>query len=668
LNAPLPNAEPARPAGDAAAPLDGRDAPFIADGRHGPDLLGTTSAIRPIVELIAHRESQTPMMIAIVGPSGAGKSFALDRIVAGVAALGEAAREARGPFAGEIVTVAIDAAAIASDPITPIATATYAALNRDIGDGRNYSALADEAAHAGADPHVAASTALERHDEARRRLEAERQSRDELEARRARLSDVVLFETPGSRVDAYARSSRGRIEARLRRFELVTGEPTANFKDLVRDLASAGGGSRIGVALRAVWAYRSQARLLIAAIVFFALAFGASELRSPAVAAWLKGLGSAASAVADWLTGHDEWIHDAFAALFVLGALALALNFWRAIIFTASLLRAVRLLNFDIRERGRDLDAASARINRRISALTVEAEAAARHAEAAEKRAKTRAGAAPARGPSPSFLEAPSAPQAAARAFLTALGRTISRQPDASAPAVSLAPETAPAAPERVIFAIDNLDALPAAEALGLIETIHSVIGRGFIALCAFDPTLLRSAVGDQARLRERLEKLFQIAFNVKSAVAVGGERLAARLLAGGGATPQSSIDPRQSTLAEPIGSAEAAVLTATAPLAASTPRAVKRFLNAYRVARVSGANKAALALALAVAQSGDSQARASLDTLLAESGDDALADPAGPPALLAAMQAARAAGLGPVTGADFQGAMAIVKRYQFFQ
>jgi hypothetical protein len=665
LNAPLPDPEPFRPIGDVAPPPVGRDAPFIADALHGPDLLDTSNAIRPIIELVAHRDGQTPMMIAIVGPSGAGKSFALDRIVAGVEALGAAAKGMNGPFVSEIVTVRVDAAAMAGDPITAIAAETYAALGRDSGEGANYIALADEAAHAGADPHVAASKALERHDEARRRLEAERQSRDELEARQARLSDVVLFETPGSRVDAYARASRGRIEARLRRVDFANGEPIANFKDLVRDLA--GGGSGVGVGLRSIWAYSSQTRLLLAAVVFFALALGAAQLRNAAVATWLKGLGAPAAAGADWLTANSDWIGYVVAAFFALGALALALNLWRAFIFAASLLRGARLLNSDVRERSRDLDAALARVNRRISALTIEADTAARHAETAEKRAKSRAPVTPTRGPTPSFLEPASAPQAAARAFLTALDKAIAAPVEPVAPIVSLESPAPLAAPRRIVFAIDNLDALPGHDALALIETVHSLLGRAFVALCAFDPASLSSTIGDQARLRERMERLFQIAFNVRGVGAVGGERIVARLLAGAGAPSQPPVDARQSGLSEPIGSAEAAVLTAIAPLAAATPRAVKRFLNVYRLARIGVANRAALALVLAVEQSDDPQARASLEQLFAEGGDGPLADPAGPQALLAAIRASRASHLGVVTGADIRNAMAAAKRYQLF-
>ena len=80
----------------------------------------------------------------------------------------------------------IDAGAISGDPASAIAAATFAALGRENG-GVSYAALADEAAHASADPYQAANKALERHDDVRRRLDAERQARDDVEARRARL-------------------------------------------------------------------------------------------------------------------------------------------------------------------------------------------------------------------------------------------------------------------------------------------------------------------------------------------------------------------------------------------------------------------------------------------------------------------------------------------------
>jgi hypothetical protein len=650
---------------------------FVADRREGPDLLDVGESLQPLAELCAHKETQTPLMIGIVGPSGSGKSFALERLTAAVEARAKAARRsAGGPFVSGIVTVPIDAAGISGDPASAIAAAIFAALGRGNAEA-NYAALADEAAHASADPYQAANKALERHDDVRRRLDAERQSRDEVEARRARLSESLLYETAGSRVDAYARAKRGPIEARLRRFDMISGDSAASYKGLVRDLAGVGVGSRFGVVLNALWAYRSQRRLLLAAIVLFALAFGLTELQAPAVTDWLHKIGAPFSLAADWVASHSGLIDNVVVGLVVLGALALALNIWRALFFSAMLFRGVRLLNYDIRERQRDLDAASARLNRRIAALTAETEATAKHAEAAEKRANARGQTLPARAPDPPFVEPALAGPAAARAFLAALGKLIGGAAPLSARAI-LGPQAAPqsttetpaaAAPERLFLAFDNLDALAPADALNLIETAHSLLGPSFVAGLACDPAGLAPAAGGAALLRGRLDKLFQLTFNARLAAASNGARLIARLTGAEGAAnpPEAMIDGAQSLLSEPLSSAETALLSALAPLAASTPRGVKRYLNAYRIARTAKAiSRPALALMLAVGQSGGDEAGSAMDRLLAGP-DRVLADPDGPPALVAAVRAARAASGEALTNAETIAARAVAQRYQLF-
>jgi KAP family P-loop domain len=664
LNAPLPNAPPSPRTLDEKGGSGARDVPFLADVRTGPDLLGISDAIQPIIEVIAHRDLQTPMMIAIVGPSGSGKSFVLNRIVAGVEVLAGAARAVEGPFASQIVTVSLDAAAIAADPAASLAAATHAALCRDNGDG-GYGAFADEAAHSGGDPHLAASKATERYDEARRRLDAERQMRDDTEARRARLNEAVLFETAGSRVDVYVRSSRGRIESRLRRFDLVTGEPTANFKELVRDVAGAGAGSRVGLGLRSIWAYRRQTRLLLLAVVCFLVALAATQLRGPMVGDWLRGLGAPAPSIAAWLAAHGDWIDYLVAIFAVLGALALALNLWRAFVFAGSLDRAVRLLNHDVRERAREFDTVSTRLNRRIATLSAEAEAAGRQAEAAERRAKLR-GPVAERGPTPSFLDATQAPQAAARAFFAVLDKGVDGLSEPGAPSVAVTPAAALVAPKRIVVAVDNLDALSPPEALHVIETARSLLGRAFVGLFAFDPQRLAPALGvNEGRLADRIDALFQIIFNAGQAGAVGGERLVARLLGGGAGQPPRPIEARQSVLREPVSAAEGALLTALAPLAAATPRGAKRYINIYRLARVGASSRAALAVALAVTHGGDREMQSSLERLVSENPDGALPEPLGPHALVDALRAARASGLGTLRSADLLEAQAIARRFQ---
>jgi hypothetical protein len=670
-----------------AVPASGekREPVFVADGHDGPDLLDMREAIQPIAQTCAHRDTQTPLMIGIVGPSGSGKSFALERLRLAVAGLVEGEdRATAGLFVDRIVTVPIDAAAISGDAASAIAAATFTALGRDHG-GLNYSALADEAAHAGADPYQAANKALERHDDARRRLDAERQSRDEVEARRARLFENVLFETAGSRVDSYARGARGQIEARLRRFDLAGGDSTANFKNLVRDLAGAGWGSRLGVVLGAIWGYRSQRRLLLAALLFFVLAFAAAELRASRVIDWLSGLGSPVTLAADWLRGHGDLVGYVLDGLIVLGAIALITNLWRAIFFTAMLFRGARLLNHDVGERQRDLDAASARLNRRVAALTAETETTAKHAEVAEKRANARGEAITERAPTPLFVEPALAGASAARAFLVALSKLISAQaerpPVVASPAMLSArailgpqisqPSTqsgAAFAPERLLLTFDNFDALAPAQALGLIETAHSLLGPCFVAAVACDPVALTPAVGSPELLRGRFDKLFQLTFNARVAGAANSARLIARLM-GAAAPPrplETTNDARQSQLADPLSASESTLLAALAPLAADTPRGVKRYLNAYRVARVAPSPRSALALMLALGQSGDDEAAAGIDLLLTAQ-DGALADPAGPPALIAAVRATRAANGGALTVAETIAAREIARRYQLF-
>jgi hypothetical protein len=654
---------------------------FLADGRDGPDLLGLNDAIQPIAELCAHRDTPTPLMIGIVGPSGSGKSFALERLRIAVESLTDESRPGGGSYVARLVTVPIDAAAVSGDIVSAIAAATFTALSRGK-PGVNYESLADEAAHAGADPYQAANKAVERHEDSRRRLDAERQARDELEARRARLVENVLFETAGSRIDAYARGRRGQIEARLRRFDLAEGDSTANFKGLVRDLADAGWGSRIGVVLGALWSYRSQRRLLLAAALLFALAFGMAELHAPGAVDWLRGLGSPFNFAADWLSAHGVLVDDAEAALGALGALALLINVWRALFFAAMLFRSARLLGLDIQERRRDLDAASARLNRRIVALSAETEAAARLAEAAERRANSRGEAMLTRGPAPPFMEpAPAGPQAA-RAFLAAVGRLIAakREPDpfASSPAMlstrpilgpldAVASSPAVASPDRLLLVVDNLDGMGPAQAFNLIEIVHSLISQSFVVALACDPTALAPAVGGVEALRSRLDGLFQVTFNARAAGDSERARLIARLT--GAEAPRASeptMAASRSPLADPLTESESRLLGALAPLAAATPRDAKRFLNAYRLARGGTTHRPALALMLAVAQSGDKAAVAGMDLLLAAQ-EGTLAEPPGPPALLDAVRATRAASGGAITLAEAIAARRLAARHQLF-
>ena len=358
--------------------------------------------------------------------------------------------------------------------------------------------------------------------------------------------------------------------------------------------------------IRAIWAYGSQARLLMWAILAFALAFGVGLLHGEAAVAAIGRLNGALEPVAAWIAAHGEWFDRASQVLYVLGALAIALNLWRALGFSNLLLRGARLLNLESRERRRDFDQRATRLNQRVAALTAEAEAAAKRAEAASQRA---GGKTSGRAPRPEFLESGHAP-AAARAFLAALGARIGH-PNPAAPA-----------PDRLILAIDNLDALSPDAAIAWIEAAQNAIGPGCVGLLAFDPARLAATLGGPRKARRRLGKWLQVAVNLPARDGADGERVVARLLPTTG-QPSAAPDAKLSAaLVEPLSSAETSLLAALAPLAADSPRDAKRFVSAYRLARCSGSSRPVMALMQAVVFADDDAQAAMRDRLAKGSGE----------------------------------------------
>ena len=218
--------------------------------------------------------------------------------------------------------------------------------------------------------------------------------------------------------------------------------------------------------------------------------------------------------------GPRRMVRPGTQVLYVLGALAIALNLWRALGFSNLLLRGARLLNLEARERRRDLDQRATRLNQRVAALTAEAEGAAKRAEAASQRA---GGKAAVRAPGPEFLESGHAPAAAARAFLAALGARIGH-PNPAAPA-----------PDRLILAIDNLDALSPGAAIAWIDAAQSAIGPGCVGLLAFDPARLSVTLGGPRKARRRLGKWLQVSVNLPARDGTDGVRVVARLLSTAG-------------------------------------------------------------------------------------------------------------------------------------
>jgi len=617
---------------------------FLGDSAEGADLLNAGQIVQPLAHLCVTREVQTPFLAGVLGPSGAGKTFALRRLTQTIEQLGASATGS-GQALQRVALARVDASIGAEAPVA-IASAAYAALDRAPG-GVDYSSLLDEVRHAGGDPHRTARAASDRHDDLVRKLEGERALRDEVEAKRARLADALAFDTPGSRLDVFARAHRGTIEAQLRRFGLVGADADQSYRHLARDVSTMGAGSRVAIVIRSIWAYGSQARLILWGIIAFALAFLLRFLHGQTATSAIGQGSDSLKPAGDWVAAHGDWFDRAAQVLFILGALAIALNLWRALGFSNLLLRGSRLLTQETRERRQDFEARAARLNQRVAALTAEADAAGKRAEAASQRA---GGLTSMRAPGPEFLESSHAPSGAARAFLAALSARVG-QPGAAGPA-----------PDRLIVVVDNLDALSPAEAVSWIDAAQGAIGPGSIGLLAFDPGRLATALGDPREARRRLGKWLQVAVNLPARKDGDGELVVARLLSAG-AEPAAAPDPAiAAKLMEPLSAAETTLLAALAPLAAHSPRDAKRFLNAYRLARCSKSPRAVMALMQAAAFA-DAAAQAAMRERLANGAGD-LTDIAGPPALVEAVKAARAANNGPISIADAREAAETARRY----
>ena len=96
-------------------------------------------------------------------------------------------------------------------------------------------------------------------------------------------------------------------------------------------------------------------------------------------------------------------------------------------------------------------------------------------------------------------------------------------------------------------------------------------------------------------------ENLFEAVFDVEG---FGGEGLAARLLGPPASAPLGEIDGPP--LTTPLDAAELRHLQAASGLIGPRPRALKRFYNAYRLARLGPASRPALAMSLAALMARD--------------------------------------------------------------
>ncbi len=533
----------------------------------GPDALGLDETLRHLAELALHRGTAGPLCIGVLGGPGSGKSFALSRLASRIRDIAGAAATAQGPFLSRVHVQAIDAASLeGQDPALALAARVHAGLRQP------YPEVAREIGATARDPHVVLREANEKLDDARRRLDSERRALDDASSRRARLTETVLYEAAGSQVDAYARANRPGIEARLAGFGLG-GDPIRTYKDLVRLVAGSGG--TFGLALRSVWAFKGQTKLILLATVLVVLGVGLG-IAIDDRAIWLGDLRAGPKtgvSVADWLDAHIDLLSTLRTGAFGLAALAVVANLFRAASFLRPVVKGARLLENDLDNRRRDLDGLYAHQTKRVDALEGDVERLTREVTDAERRA---AGAGGHASGEPSPFE-PAGGAAQAQSVFETLSSMMAT-PGANVP-------------QRIVLVLDHLDAVAPDRACALFDALHRTAGPGIVTLVGVDPDRLDPDGDGRAALERWIQVPLRldVALSEESARAVGATLVREALGHGcrGRDLPSSKPDASRSDLDAPVEDEEADLLASLADLAGRSPRAIKRFANLYLLARL---------------------------------------------------------------------------------
>jgi hypothetical protein len=617
-----------------------------------PDALGVDPAIRGLAELAAHRSAGSPLTLGLLGPAGAGKSFALARFVELVQAFSASGAQPGSAYVQNIVVARVDAAA-AREPSTALAGSVFSALQA--GGGASAS-LAEDAVAAGADPVDAARSASERLIEMRRRLDAERQTLRDLSGRRARLSETVLYQSAGSRIDSWARLNRSRLEGRLRAFGFKSGDPVATYKDLVRDVSENRGlMGQASAFFHAMWAFRGQARLIVLAFIFFLLAWalGLAKDSQSIWAGWIGGQGEAGGRAAAWINANGAFILSMARTILFWAALGcIALNVFRAARFMTPIFRGVSLLDADMESGQRDLDSLIGNQTRLVDDLSGQADAQARRAEEAERRASAHASRRREdAGVTPFVAKDSDAGRRQARAFFRALERELANG----------------AGPSRIVVAIDDLDSLAPDEAASFIDEAATLLAQGpFVLVVAADAQRLAQGWGGDGA--GRIARRIQIGVRVDAASSGDYARLVRRLLAteDPASATQAPFDASAPSIWDrPVPREESTLLEQLAPLAGRSPRSVAQFITAYRLGRARTDKWAPLALALALDVGATSDEQAAFAGAISPSMPGQPVDVAGLPARVAeAVASARAANGGVLAAGDMREAMSIAASY----
>jgi hypothetical protein len=590
---------------------DSSQAIFAADLPDGQDALGLDAPLGLLAGLAAHARIETPLTIGLFGPSGSGKSFALTKLIRSIEDL-RAATPA-SPYIGEIVTLRVDAAHIEGHPATALAGALYAGL------AGTFPALAAEAARAARDPRAAASEALERLDVSRRKFEAEKRALDDANARRARLAETILYQIAGSQVDAYACANKARIKGLLSKLG-VAGDSLLAYKDMAGTIASTPGWARrAGFVTRAFFAFKGQTRLIATAILLLVLgaALGFAMDEHTAWLGWLRANESSVS-IANWLEAHLDLLAILREIIFLGAAIALGVNVWRASRLLQLVFRGEALLQADLAVARRETDGLFAHQARRVEALAADVNILSRRAAEAERRAVDAHPVSSTLGePSPFAVD--TATQEA-QAFAAAVGAMIAR-PRETSPGKS-----GGGAPGRIVVALDHLDAVPASRGREILVYARSLFNQGFVMLIAADPARLTGAAGETS---PSLDKWIQVPVQIGEIASRADYATLVRAVLGG----QGALEPRVRNAEtpalpafdQPVSAAETQLLADLAPLAGSSARALKRFVNLYRLTRSAGPNhQGALAFMLALDAGGTPSEIAAVNDALLNSEPDA--------------------------------------------
>ena len=369
---------------------------------------------------------------------------------------------------------------------------------------------------------------------------------------------------------------------------------------------------------------------------------------------WLASLRSAAegaSEPANWIEGHTHWLTYLANAAITAGLLCLALNIWRASRFTMPLLQGARLLEGESAKRRTELDGLIAGQAKQTELLAGEAQDLSALLHGAEQRVRERtlSGAASARS-----------------LFATPPAQTRGLDPGLYLDTIQKA-LGAQGPHRRILILLDGLEALPAQQAATLVDDVHHNLDRpGFVLAMAADAAQLVAGWGGGGEAARRIERYVQAPFTVRMIRDQQASIAYAHQLLGAAAPfEETPLDASRSALDQAVKPVETHLLGKLAGLAGDTPRAVKRYLNLWRLARPLAEDSGALALMLALDNGATAGELAAMGAAMdLEEPDAPLAIHPGEPRLAAALDAVNALRLSPLTNGQAHEAWMIARDF----